>query len=153
MALWAGLRVAATLGAALAWLVALFVPWRTEGPVSTTSLADATRMVLQGRVDAVVPQGAGLLLVLPSLCAVVLIATAMPTQRAVVIVRRCAAATGSLVSLALIVVIVGWPPWPMAAGGWLSVGGAVLATAGCLAPLGAGRPRSNPSPASTASLS
>lgn len=67
------IAAAAWIVAGVLSLVAASLPWTSRGVLSSASLLDASSLVRRGAVDAVVPQGAAVVLVLPALAGVLLI--------------------------------------------------------------------------------
>ena len=87
--------------AAACWLVALFLPWTDEGALSSVSLLDAVEVIRRGSVDAVVPSGAAVVLLVPSIASIIVIGVVGLAGRGVAGVRAGALAVGSLGSIGL----------------------------------------------------
>ncbi len=91
----------ASAAAGTCWLLALFLPWTTTGALSSASLLDAVELVRGGAVDAIVPSGVAVLLLVPAGAGIALIALAGISGRAAAAARAVALATGSLGSTGL----------------------------------------------------
>lgn len=120
--------IAAAAGAC--WLIALFVPWTSRGALSRASLLDAVELVRRGAVDALLPDGVAVVLLVPALAGIVLVGVAGLAGRAVAVVRAIALAVGALGSLALAAVLTDLDPSAAGPGVWIALAGAVAAL-GC----------------------
>ena len=120
--------VAAAAGAT--WLGALFVPWTATGALSRASLLDAVELVRRGAVDAVVPSGVAVVLLVPALAGIVLIGVVGLTGRAVAVVRVLALGVGAVGSLGLAAALTDLDPTVAGPGVWIALAG-VAAALGC----------------------
>ncbi|KAA1421557.1 hypothetical protein F0U44_04530 [Nocardioides humilatus] len=95
------ISVLASAAAGACWLVALFLPWRDHGVLSSASLLDAVELVRRGAVDALVPPGAAALMLVPAAAGIVLIGVVGFGGRIVDTVRLGALVVGTVVTLGL----------------------------------------------------
>lgn len=119
--------LAASAVAGTCWLVALFLPWTTDGALSSASLIDVVELVRRGAIDAIVPAGSVVVLLVPAVAGILLIGVAGLAGRTVALVRA-----GSLVVGVLASVILGWrlTDADLASAGpgaWVALAGVLLA--------------------------
>ncbi len=126
-----GLLASAVAGAC--WLVALFLPWTSHGALSATSLLDAVELIRRGAVDAVVPSGVAVLVLVPSIAGIVVIGVAGLAGRPMAVVRAGALAVGSLGSIGLVLALSDADPAAAGPGAWVALVGVLFAaqTLGC----------------------
>lgn len=115
--------------AGTSWLIALFVPWTTGGALSSASLLDAVGLIRRGTVDALVPPGTAVLLVVPAVAGIVLIGATGFAGRAVDIVRGVALAVGAIGALGLACLLTGLDPSTAGPGVWVALVGVLAALA------------------------
>jgi hypothetical protein len=120
-----GLLASAAAGAC--WLIALFLPWTADGTLSATSLLDAVELVRRGAVDAVVPTGAAVVLLVPALAGVVVIGVVGFAGRTATVVRVGALAIGLIGSIALVLRLSGTDPGGAGPGTWVALVGVLFA--------------------------
>jgi len=126
-----GLLASAAAGAC--WLVALFLPWASEGALSSTSLLDAVELIRRGVVDAVVPSGVAVVLLVPSIAGIVVIGVVGFGGRPVAVLRGAALTVGSLGSIGLALALSDADPAAFGSGAWVALVGVLFAaqTLGC----------------------
>ncbi|KAA1427560.1 hypothetical protein [Nocardioides antri] len=117
--------VAAAAGTA--WLIALFVPWTARGALSSASLLDAVELIRRGAVDAIVPPGAAVLLLVPAIAGIALIGLVGLTGRVAAVVRVGALVLGTAGTLGLAGVLTGFDPAAAGPGVWVAAAGVVAA--------------------------
>ena len=113
--------------AAACWLVALFLPWTNEGALSSVSLLDAVEVIRRGSVDAVVPSGAAVVLLVPSIASIIVIGVVGLAGRGVAGVRAGALAVGSLGSIGLALGLCDADPAAAGPGAWMALLGVLFA--------------------------
>ncbi|WP_183095019.1 hypothetical protein [Nocardioides stalactiti] len=109
------------------WLAALLLPWTAEGALSASSLLDAVELARSGRVDAVVPSYAALVLLVPSIAGIVLVGVVGLAGRALAAVRLAALVLGSVGVLALVVRLSGADGANLGPGAVVALGGVLAA--------------------------
>ncbi|UMG91004.1 hypothetical protein [Nocardioides sp. TF02-7] len=111
------------------WLGALFLPWTADGALSRSTLVEAVRLVRRGAVDAVVPQSAAVVLLLPAVAGIVLIGLGGFQGRAVGAARLVSALVGAVAVLALVLRLTSAAPAAAGPGAWVALAGVVAAVA------------------------
>lgn len=128
-----GLIASAAAGAC--WLAALFLPWTAAGALSSASLLDAIELVRTGTVDAVVPRGTAVVLLVPAAAGILLIGVAGLAGRVAATVRAAALLVGAIGSLVLAWRLTDGDLLDAGPGAWTSSVGVLLAAValGCAA--------------------
>lgn len=137
--------VAASAGTA--WLAALLLPWTTSGALASASLLDAVELIRRGAVDAVVPSGVAVLLLVPAIAGIALIGVVGLTGQVAAVVRVVALVLGTAGTLGLAGVLTGFDPAAAGPGVWVAAAGVVAALAvAVLAASGRRSPSPNTAP-------
>ncbi|GAA4819989.1 hypothetical protein ACFQ0K_13535 [Nocardioides caeni] len=109
----------------LSWVTAVFLPWRTDGVLSRSSLMDAARFVRRGILDGIVPPAAAPLLLAPALLGLVVVVLSGVGGRTASVARAVIGGLGAVLVLLLVAKVVGGLD-RVGSGGWLAVAATAL---------------------------